>query len=96
MKLFWVNYNLLIWVDISHNVDKDDETWGKDDGTYCIVNVGENDCIYGIVDVDEDDETLGVTEFVKQSLPVHPLTHVQLLGAEHSMLVPQEELQIAI
>ena len=32
---------------------------------------------------------------VKQSLPVHPLTHVQLLGAEHFMLVSHEELQIA-
>ena len=33
---------------------------------------------------------------VKQSLSVHPLTHVQLLGAVHCLLVPQGELQIAI
>ena len=32
---------------------------------------------------------------VEQSLPVHPLTHVQVLGAEHSLLVPHWELQIA-
>ena len=31
----------------------------------------------------------------KQSLPVHPLTQVQILGAEHSMLVPHWGLQIA-
>ena len=37
----------------------------------------------------------GTAELVKQSLPVHPLTHVHLFGAEHSMLVPQVELQIA-
>ena len=68
---------------------------GEDNGTYCVVNVVENDWTYGIVDVDEVDETWGAVEFVKQSLPVHPLTHVQLLGAEHSMLVPHKELQIA-
>ena len=33
---------------------------------------------------------------VKQSLPIHPLTHVQLLGAVHCLLVPQGELQIAV
>ena len=33
---------------------------------------------------------------IKQSLPVHPLTHVQLLGAVHCLLVPQGELQIAV
>ena len=33
---------------------------------------------------------------VKQSLPVHPLTHVQLLGDEHCLLVPQGELQTAV
>ena len=33
---------------------------------------------------------------VKQSLSVHPLTHVQLLGAVHCLLVPHGELQIAI
>ena len=33
---------------------------------------------------------------VKQSLSVHPLTHVQLLGAVHCLLVPQGELQIAV
>ena len=32
---------------------------------------------------------------VKQSLPIHPLTQVQLLGAVHSLLVPHEKLQIA-
>ena len=48
-----------------------------------------------MVNVDENDEAWGTVKLVKQSLPVHPLTHVQLLGAEHSMLVPHEELQIA-
>ena len=33
---------------------------------------------------------------VKQSLPVHPLTHVQVLGAVHCLLVPHNELQIAV
>ena len=37
-----------------------------------------------------------VTIRVKQLLPVHPLTHVQVLGAVHSLLVPHVELQIAI
>ena len=32
----------------------------------------------------------------KQLLPVHPLTHEQVLGAEHFLLVPHVELQIAI
>ena len=50
---------------------------------------------YGIVDVGEYAGTWNRAELVKQSLPVHPLTHVQVLGAEHSMLVPHEELQIA-
>ena len=36
-----------------------------------------------------------VTIRVKQSLPFHPLTHVQVLGAEHSMLVSHWGLQIA-
>ena len=36
-----------------------------------------------------------VTIPVRQSLPVHPLTHVQLLGAVHCLLVPHWELQIA-
>ena len=33
---------------------------------------------------------------VKQSLPIHPLTHVQLLGAVHCLLVPQGKLQTAV
>ena len=37
-----------------------------------------------------------VTIHVKQSLPVHPLTHVQVSGAVHCLLVPQVELQIAV
>ena len=37
-----------------------------------------------------------VTIRVKQSFPVHPLTHVQLLGAVHILLVPHIELQIAV
>ena len=32
---------------------------------------------------------------VKQSLPVQPLIHVQVSGAEHSIFVAHEELQIA-
>ena len=32
----------------------------------------------------------------KQSLPSHPLTHVQVLGAVHSLLVPHRGLQIAV
>ena len=32
---------------------------------------------------------------VKQSMPVHPLRHVQVSGAVHSLLVPHVELQIA-
>ena len=31
----------------------------------------------------------------KQLLPIHPLTHVQVLEAKHSMLMPHWELQIA-
>ena len=31
----------------------------------------------------------------KQLLPVNPLTHEQVLGAEHSLLVPHWGLQIA-
>ena len=37
-----------------------------------------------------------VTTRVKQSLPSHPLTHVQLSGAVHCLLVPHGEVQIAI
>ena len=37
-----------------------------------------------------------VTIRVKQLLPFHPLTHVQVLGAVHSLLVPQGVLQIAV
>ena len=33
---------------------------------------------------------------VKQSMPVHPLRHVQVSGAVHSLLVPHVELQIAV
>ena len=33
---------------------------------------------------------------VKQLLPVHPLTHVHVLGAVHCLLVPHDELQIAV
>ena len=36
-----------------------------------------------------------VTIRVKQLLPVHPLIQVQLLGLEHSMLVPHWGLQVA-
>ena len=32
---------------------------------------------------------------VEQLLPVHPLTHVQLFGEVHSLLIPQTGLQIA-
>ena len=32
---------------------------------------------------------------VKQSLPVHPLIHVQVSGSVHSLLVPHDGLQIA-
>ena len=37
-----------------------------------------------------------VTVRVKQSLPVHPMTHVHLLGATHSLLVEHGGLQIAV
>ena len=37
-----------------------------------------------------------VTTRVKQSLPVHPLTHVQVLGATQSLLVQHAGLQIAV
>ena len=37
-----------------------------------------------------------VTIPVKQSLPVHPLTHVQMSGAVHCLLLPHGGLQIAI
>ena len=37
-----------------------------------------------------------VTIRFKQLLPVHPLTHVQVSGAVHFVLVPHVELQIAI
>ena len=33
---------------------------------------------------------------VKQLLPFHPLTHVQVSGDVHCLLVPQGELQIAL
>ena len=32
---------------------------------------------------------------VEHFLPVHPLTHGQVLGAEHHLFVPHEGLQIA-
>ena len=37
-----------------------------------------------------------VTIRVKQSLPVHPLTHVQMSGAVQFLLVPHGGLQIAV
>ena len=37
-----------------------------------------------------------VTIRVKQSLPFHPLIHVQVLGAVHCLLVPHVELQFAV
>ena len=37
-----------------------------------------------------------VTTRVKQSLPSHPLIHVQLSGAVHCLLVPHGKVQIAI
>ena len=37
-----------------------------------------------------------VTIRIKQSLPFHPLTHVQVSGAVHCLLVPHVELQIAV
>ena len=37
-----------------------------------------------------------VTIRVKQSLPFHPLTHVQVSGAVQFLLVPHVELQIAM
>ena len=37
-----------------------------------------------------------VTIRVKQLLPFHPLTHVQVSGAVHCLLVPHVELQIAV
>ena len=40
--------------------------------------------------------TRNITIRVKQLLPFHPLTHVQVSGAVHSSLVPQGELQIAV
>ena len=37
-----------------------------------------------------------VTIRVKQSFPVHPLTHVQVLGAVHCLLVQHGGLQVAV
>ena len=37
-----------------------------------------------------------VTVRVRQLLPFHPLTHVQVSGAVHCLLVPHVELQIAV
>ena len=37
-----------------------------------------------------------VTIRVKQLLPFHPLTHVQVSGAVHCSLVPHGELQFAV
>ena len=37
-----------------------------------------------------------ITIPVKQSLPVHPLTHVQVLGPVHCLLVPHCVMQIAV
>ena len=36
------------------------------------------------------------TIHVKQSLPFHPLTYVQVSGAVHCLLVPHGKLQIAV
>ena len=64
---------------------------------YVIVNknpdIAEDDGTYG---VGEEVGTWDVVKLVKQSLPVHPLTHVQLSGAVHCLLVPHEKLQIAV
>ena len=73
---------------------------GGDDGTGGVVGkcpgVGEYTGTYGVIDVGEGTGTWGAVELVKQSLPVHPLTHVQVLGAIHCLLVPHGELQIAV
>ena len=37
-----------------------------------------------------------VTIHVNYLLPFHPLTHVQVSGAVHCLLVPYVELQIAV
>ena len=37
-----------------------------------------------------------VTIRVRQLLPVHPLTHVHLLGSVHCLFVPHGGLQIAV
>ena len=45
-------------------------------------------------------ETINIIKYlivrVKQSLPVHPLIHVQVSGAKHLWFIPHEGLQIAI
>ena len=37
-----------------------------------------------------------VTLRIKQSVSFHPLTHVQVSGAIHCLLVPRGKLQIAV
>ena len=70
---------------------------GEDDITYVIVNknpdVAEDDGSYGVVSIDDE---AGTYDVVEQLMPVKLLTHLQVSGAMHCLLVPHGELQIAV
>ena len=96
---------IYIVVDKNPDVAEDDGTYGmidlcEDDIIYVIVNknpdVAEDDERYGVVGIGDEAGTWDVVELVKQSTTINPLTHVQLSGAMHCLLVPHGELQIAV
>ena len=91
---------IYIVVDKNPDIDEDDGMYGingEDDITYVIVNknpvVAEDDGRYGVVSIDDEAGTYGVVE---QSMPVKLLTHLQVSGAMHCLLVSHGELQIAV
>ena len=96
---------IYIVVDKNPDVAEDDWTYGiidlrDDDVIYVIVNknpgVAEDDGIYGVVGIGDEAGTWDVLELVKQSMTINPLTHVQVSGAMHFLLVSHGELQIAV
>ena len=59
-------------------------------------DVAEDDGSYGVVGIGDEAGTWDVLELVKQLMPFKLLTHVQVSGAIHFLLVPHGELQIAV
>ena len=96
---------IYIVVDKNPDVAEDDETYGiidlgEDDVIYVIVNktldVAEDDGTYGVVGIGDEAGTWDVVELDKESISFKLLTHVQVSGAMHCLLVPHGELQIAV